>query len=491
MKKTIILAISIVFINNIAVFGQSLQKADSVTSDVIFRKYFKERFLDGMFPFLSSNNPDSLLNNNDDTEIGDRFIYPTIPAWGDWALIPDYTVEECDLPLIWEGYKLYKITIPNSTPRNDSITRKYRLFRYRENISKRNPYCDLTWVAYNNSIENLKILSWLHGWSRNSDIKYFLNLQKQHKLLDVYRDCSEIDFPVLPPKTEYETEQMLRSELMKNIYSYRIMKAGILDSLRVKGYLKENIELFPLIDSLLPDIDMNLELQAKFIGTWNLHLTYWRFSYAGEDILYKANSAKKTSVENHAWDKYLKPIQRTYENNDFKITMRMDSNVTVLPNAGNFIVAYDTVMGIVHFVSGEGIFLTKFAGYYFNDGYYSNNNFREKMMFPKNTQDSIGAAQLRQYYVRDRMSAYTQKGGLSIDIFSSGEDDDYWYYSMKSETPRIYKVNDEAGEIKFSFYIKKSKYCTLKIRMSKKNYDIVEIIEQTDCFEGGQGRLDY
>jgi hypothetical protein len=112
-------------------------------------------------------------------------------------------------------------------------------------------------------------------------------------------------------------------------------------------------------------------------------------------------------------------------------------------------------------------------------------------MFPKNTQDSIGAAQLRQYYVRDRMSAYTQKGGLSIDIFSSGEDDDYWYYSMKSETPRIYKVNDEAGDIKFSFYIKKSKYCTLKIRMSKKNYDTVEIIEQTDCFEDGQGRLDY
>lgn len=154
---------------------------------------------------------------------------------------------------------------------------------------------------------------------------------------------------------------------------------------------------------------------------------------------------------------------------------------------------------MVHFVSGNDIFLTRIEPCCFlprlfgADGEVKRDTTRDHYQRKKIvvlrtlnlfTEHLLGYNQfLLPDSIRENVVRYT------------GEDSSYWYYQIYSEIPTM-RVNQEFDETEDgrridSVYMitivdnyRKVRKCYYKARMSKKNVDIVEVIDQWGCEEG-------
>ena len=159
MKKVLIMFV--LLLQGVNIFSQYLEKADSLMSETILKKHIKAYFYSNVGILKAANNPDTLLKQQGCDYFGDYFIRQVVPALGSWALKPDYEVYSCDYQLPWEDYKLYKLIIPNFSPRNDSIA-GYYIYRDKVfNFSEKpwDIYRDVFWLAYNSKTRQLKLLS--------------------------------------------------------------------------------------------------------------------------------------------------------------------------------------------------------------------------------------------------------------------------------------------------------------------------------------------
>lgn len=449
------LIIIILLIQTIAISAQKLQLADNATSEIILRKHLKARFFEGCNIIIGNQNPDSILHNIREHIYGDFFIRLTIYAFGDWALKPDYKVYKMNIKSQWKGYEIYKLVIPQYSPRNDSIAAFYgfrdRFFHY-EDIPG-NPLRGRYLIAYNHKTGMMFYLDWPGGvFFHWSTLEFFKKKYPKLKW-DTLPDFTKKPIPLISPKTKDERKKLLASELMKNIYSYRIIKSGILDSLIDRlNHLKDNVEQFPLIDNLLPDFDENLFMEASMIYN-NDKIEYWRFEYPGYDSLYNSKGGRR----NRAWEKYM-PLKKQY-----------------------YVVGYDLKRELIHFISGN-FYLTRFADYYFSS---------RDLQYQTNY-DSLGFAWQRICFVNDRLLSYFPDNYEYLiqkrSIEPNGEDNNYWYYILHSAIPYNRKLPeyDELTHKIVSYMCclpPEYRFCDYKVRMSKTNWEIVEIVDTIKCFD--------
>lgn len=447
--------ISILFINLMPTESQTIKLADSITSEIIFRKHLKARFFSSCAYITLENNPDSMLQNKNELWFGDHFIRETAYAFGDWALKPDFKVYKIDLKSPWIGYDIYDLEIPKHTNRNDSIAGYYV---DRDNLLNRifephNPLEGNFLLAFNKKTGKLFYLNLpLHVSSYYSSDDIFRKKFPNFNFSGYTKDIYTHRLAILSPINELECKKKIASELMKNIYSYRFIKTGILDSIQEKnGFLKDDKEQFPLVDSLVPEYDENLYMKAEIILD-NGRMEYWRFEYPGYDSLYNSYGGHR----NKSWEKFLK-LKRQY-----------------------YVVGYDIKRGFIHFISGN-FYLTKFADFYMP------HSDKEIII-----NDPKSFSLKRQWYVEDRMYSlcpdlyYKLKNQLALEI--NGEDENYWYYIIHSVIPYNRTINiydDLTGEIvsKMCCIPPDYKYCDYKVRMSKINWEIVEIMEAIKCHD--------
>ena len=505
LKLKKILIMFVLLLQGINIYSQQLEKADSLTSEIILKKNIKIHFYSYLGILTGTNNPDTLLQYPGQSYLGDHFIRQVVPALGSWALKPDYEVYSCDYPLPWEDYELYKLVIPDLSPRNDSIARYYIYRDKTFNSSSAKPwniYSGIFWFAYNSKTGQLKSLSsqWTKA-QKETEWSFFFRLKRKNPFFSDYYDIKDAQLPVLSPQTEEEITSMLHSELMKNIYSYRMLQTNVRDSLRDDTYnvfLKEDVELFPFIDSLLPDFDQNLKMHCRWIGRED-SVHYYRFTYDGEDILYTKDNPVDFGYDDDfnvnvstGWDRYLNTkLPGCYPSelrSKFYDRYVEQLKGKLLPRAQHYMVGYDKKRELVHFISGENIFLTRYAEQYFGrPGYNSQFDPRRN---PRTKNDSIEASYLRRDYVRVRMLAYSDENLIEKVIREEGEDESYWYFTTKVAYPRVYKVvsdimlSENALTDTHYIYVRMNVYCDIRIRMSKKNYEIVEIVECNNCWEG-------
>ena len=502
MKK--ILIIFVLSLLGTSIFSQQLEKADSLMSKTILNKNIKTYFYSYLGVLTGENNPDTILKQRSYGYFGDYSIRQVVPALGSWALKPDYEVYSCDYPLPWEDYKLYKLVIPNFSPRNDSIAGYYVYRDKGLNSSEKswNVYNGVFWFAYNNKTGQLKSFSnrWIDA-QKETYWSFFYDLKRRNSFFSDHYDVEAASLPILSPQTDEEITSMLHSELMKNIYSYRMLQTNVIDSLKNDDdpFLKEDVELFPFIDSLLPDFDQNLKMHCWWIG-WDGNVHYYRFTYDGEDILYTNDNPIKFGYYapfnvkiSTGWDKYLSSklpgcYPSEFRSKDYENYVEKHKG-ELLPRAQHYVVGYDQKRELVHFVSGENIFLTRHAEQYFGSPNYASRH--DPRRSPRTESDSIEASYLRQQYVRVRVSAYSDMDLEKKVLQEAGEDESYWYFKTKAAYPRVYKLVSDIMESSnppadmHYIYIRTSVYCDILIRMSKENYEIVEIIECNNCQEGG------
>lgn len=462
MKKYILL---LFIICSLPAYSQKLEPVDSLTSAKIFKLYLKSVFLKKTLSVKHLYNATkSHLNNFP----GDIIIRYVTPGMGKWYKQLDYSLKQTDLEVPFKGFKrLYKLEIPNSTPRNDSIA-GYNVYRERIRFDYRSPErkdhimiydygkkftaCD--WFAYDEVISNI--------------ISIDLNLLGKDNNYNKNYQCEPVrskeKYPALFPTTEKEREAFVTSELMKNIYAYRLINSTLPDSLLKEeyiSYIKDEVELFPLLDKLLPDMDCSLGLFRFHWGDYtykntNGKVEVYRFFYPGVDYIVHPDG---TAVKDTTWNDY------------FKLKPQI------------FTVGYDTIKGLVHFISGDDFFKTR---NYARDARFDTDELRK----PVTKNDSLIFASVRKDYVFDRVSAYNEREwgeyppcGLTYE----SEDSDYWYYTSDCNRQYTELIRDDAklpyNDVKHTFVFKVES-CKYRIRMSKLDWDNVEIIEKINCKKG-------
>jgi hypothetical protein len=261
---------------------------------------------------------------------------------------------------------------------------------------------------------------------------------------------------LLVPENRDRIGIMLKSELMKNIYAYRLLKSGILDSLADGRYLREDKYLFPLIDSLLPTFDDDLLMHAEWVVD-DYNMSIWRFYYPGVDMIRKTDSDPRqysSYRKDSIWERYYQLEPTTY------------------------VVGYDPRRQVVHFLAGTNIFLTRIGANVFP--------CQDRMCDDEEELGSSTFDFFRRRFVQLKMLGLSKKSDRYYEIEPIGEDSTYWYYRMEGLTP-IVTIRDnapipDAPPIRL-WNVQSFEQCTYTIRMNKENFELVEIIEKTDCKE--------
>ncbi|MDR2868134.1 MAG: hypothetical protein LBV46_01160 [Bacteroidales bacterium] len=471
MKKLII--VTLMFVSIQFSYAQEFtHEVDSATSELILRHFIKWRFARNIFmsKLIDGINPERYYypQYKQGQYSGARYINEYTYALGDWAMKPDFKIYKSYHKSPWKGYELYQLNIPNHSPRNDSIT---RYFAYRDRgFARYDPVPEF----YDNPIESLELIAYnpQTGDFKLTDSRFRMPLTKEHddgllsQLNPEYKptfDYGGYKMLLLVPENRDRIGIMLKSELMKNIYAYRLLKSGVLDSLADGRYLREDKYLFPLIDSLLPTFDDDLLMKADWIED-NYEMSIWRFYYPGVDMVRKTSSRAdllKSYTQKTVWERYF-PLEPTV-----------------------YAVAYEPRRQIVHFIAGKNIFLTRMAATLFPD--------QDKIYDPPLVIDSLIASKLRIEFIQMKtMNMFPGHYWFYEGFESLGEDSLYWYYKIYGETPIILLRNVDsnllddpyAPPIRALVIKDKVKKCYYKIRMSKENYDLIDILEELDCTEG-------
>lgn len=265
IQKTIIALFLIIGIFNATAQKEFTVEADSATSDMIFRKFMKYKFAKSIG---KDANPFRYLNNDynsGEVIYGAYVIQQKTYALGKWAKKPDYKVYKSFFKNPWKGYSLYYLDIPRCTPNNEVIA---GLTTPKKEHEKRYGYLSIDLkniVAYNHKTGDLKDVNFysLSKFYKKSEIDIFQKMNPNYEMIE---DTCSKKILLIDPVNDYQLEEMLKSELLKNIYSYRFAKSGIFDSLFTpEGYIKEDVTLFPLVDKLLPDFDEELLMRCDFV----------------------------------------------------------------------------------------------------------------------------------------------------------------------------------------------------------------------------------
>ncbi len=474
IKKTVIALFLIIGIYNTQAQKEFTIEADSATSDMVFRKFVKYRFMRSLVSMNSSFISENELTINNLNDYGAGLIQGTTFAFGKWAMKPDFKVYKSFYKSPWKGYELFQMNIFEYTPNNIYIAGRTSP-RYLNDRTE--GYCtsylsSKEIIAYNPKTKDFKRanLIYFSSFYRKSDEGLFVKKNPNYLFT---LDSMNKTVPFIDPVDNYQLEQMLKSELLKNIYSYRFVKSGLLDSLFTpEGHIKESVTLFPLVDKLLPDFDEELLMKCDFVEETEDYKLY-RFYHPGIDWMY--SNSRHLIRKDSAWAKYI-DLKPTY-----------------------YVVAYEPDEKLVHFVSGNDIFLTKI----------------EPCCFPPRLFDSHGEVK------RDTTGDYYERKKIvvlrTLNLFTEhllgynqfllpdsirenvvryiGEDSSFWYYQIYSEIPTM-RVNQEFDETEDGRRIdsvytitivdnyRKVRKCYYKARMSKKNVDIVEVIDQWGCEEG-------
>ena len=461
MKRTIIIT-SLLLVLSTSQAQEFTVEVDPATSELIMRKYIKLAFVESIFKMkiFPTSNPDTFFYSNPkkyryvEDFYGVRYISELTYALGDWALKPDYKVYETNYKSPWKGYKIYLLHIPRYSPRNDSIT-GYEYSKPWNFSHAYNPLWIKKTVAYNPKTDDFKIADNFYRiiLTHKSDGESFR--EKNPTYTPMYDDeLKEKPVSKLPLNNDTQIVQMLKSELMKNIYANRLLKSGLLDMLTEGHYLKEGKKLFPLIDSLLPDFDDDLLMDVTFLKT-DMGLVMWRFYYPGIDMVRKQGSGEYK--RNRIWENFL-PLQESY-----------------------YVVGYSPKENRVFFISGKDIFLTRISDRFFPYFYSRDEEYRRKI-------DSVTFAMNRMQFLRTRfieMESY----GFTLKSSYLSEDSNYWYYNLYGETPimKMERVADSTVSYPvYRFYDPTRptihvRRCYHKIRMNKENLDWVEVLEVTEC----------
>jgi hypothetical protein len=449
MKNKLI--IPILLLTTTVSFAQSFLPADNTTSEAILRKHLKAMFIEECTHLKKESNPDSILNDITQRGYGDFLIRQTTYGFGDWVLKPSFHVFKLNIKSPWEDYEIYKLEIPRYTSRNDSIA---GYFGYRDLFSNENnstnPLRGENLLAFNYKKNKVMYLDWPNNVLFHRSESFFFKKIYPNLVWEDLPDLSYAEKPILSPSTDIERKKFLVSELMKNIYCYRLIKSGILDSLVEKqNIIKEQIDQFPLIDSLIPNFDENLYFKAEKIID-NGTMEYWRFEYPGYDSLYNRNEGWRNTF----WEKYIK-LQRQY-----------------------YVIGYNLKRELVSFISGN-FYLSRFSDYYFPS------NERKMLKF-----DSLEFAYNRERYVKSRALSlcpdiyYNLTNKSSCD--SNGEDENYWYFILHSAIPYYHLISfyDDDGTLsKMCCAPPNYKFCDYHLRLNKRNWEIVEIMNKPKCFD--------
>ena len=465
MKKYLLLLFALLPIISSA---QQLEPVDSLTAETILKKHLKVGFLS-----RTENVKDYYCGNPVWNYPGDKVIRNVTPGMGKFYLRPDYSLQQLHLDTPYLGFStLYKLEIPDSTPRNDSIA-GYNVYREYYSYEDLNETKDeYIWKrkldhGFFDPWKSLTACLWLGQNVKTQDDFEYLNYstgilakRSNRRGSDTTYECEpkrskgEYPYPLLAPKTDKEIENFLRSELMKNIYAYRLIKSGLLDSIYSGMYLREDINLFSFVDKLLPDMDCELLFNTyQYERGDRVDLSIWRFFYPGVDyIIHPTGEVVKDTV----WSQYIELKPQYY------------------------VVAYDTVKELVHFLSGDDFFKTK---NYYKDGYEFGYYLDEK-----NKIDSATVGYYRKEYVLDKIRAYSRylyDAPGEDKLYPDGEDENYWYYK-KPDCPVYTKLLDEAfnrEDCPYNWFVLNEEMCDYYIRMSKKDYNIVEIYRKENCRE--------
>ncbi|MDR0559690.1 MAG: hypothetical protein LBG92_05935 [Prevotellaceae bacterium] len=467
MKKYILLFILL----PIFAVAQKLEPVDSLTADMILKKHFKVLFFTQTEDVRRYYCGDMGL-----TYPGDREIRNVIPGMGKWYLRPDYLIQRIHFDTPYLGFSnIYKLEIPDSTTRNDSIAgyNIYRVYsRYKEEGEvKGNTVYMVTkrrvdsWYLYYR--KNITACLWLGQNTKDSSNLEYLNdsfnsgifikrsIRYGNKKYECEPERSQEKYPLLAPHGDKEIKNFLHSELMKNIYAYRIIKSGLIDSVRSKNsgmYIREDINLYSFVDRLLPDMDCELAMKAEKYKNMS-GVEIWRFFYPGADYIIRPNGEV---IKDTTWSQYIQLKPQYY------------------------VVAYDTVRELVHFLSGDDFFKTK--------DYYKDVNDHAYRLDEKNrtNNDSLQTAYCRESYIEEKLLAYRRFYELARDedkLKYDREDEEYWYYIMTNCPVFIELVENifNRSDKPFNRHIFKDEICDYRIRMSKKDYNIVEIYRKENC----------
>jgi hypothetical protein len=451
MKKCILLSL---LLFPLYITAQQLEPVDSLTAETLLKKHLKAVFFQRSIHVKHEH-----CGNRKLLYPGDHVIRLVTPGMGKWYRHPDYTIRQLQLDTPFLDFnKLYKLEIPDSTPRNDSIA-GYNIYRDRLfTYESWKILTDCQWLAQDN--KNTENIEYLNNCTFGGGVVKLKYRQPYYSPYWCEPEHSSKKYPILSPQTDSELVDFLKSELMKNIYSYRLIKSGILDSLiNEQFYIRDNVDVFPLLDKLLPDMDNDLFMESKRLEWGSVYNEYykvkmWRFFYPGADYL---TNSKGETFRDTTWSKYiqLKPQ--------------------------NYVVGYDYERELVFFVSGDDFFKTR---------KYDKIRFtKESERYPRNERDSLRAADIRLFYAQDIMKAYNNHyPGISNKdgIRETGEDENYWYFEQTRNS--MYTGISDMWQTKTLFDNKncvthyfREEMCDYKIRMNKQNYEDVEIYEKANC----------
>lgn len=423
--------------------SQELRPADPKLAAEIFRKHQKAT----LFRQTNYVRGDYAQNEREGVYYADVVASTSLitAGMGRFYTEPDYQVwvQAADSSIF--GYpEIYKLEIFDNA-RNDSIAEMSSLYPY-----WRNQISTCTWLFYDNKTGNLR---YFDTPNLSTGFKYRKDQILSMEYPNLYHCDGSFSYKrkrmTLYPNKE-DIKIYLESLLTKNIYANRFVRSGLLDSLTVDGhfYQKEDTELFPLLDELIPDLSTRLTFRPHFwersaIGK---NCVLWTFFYPGVDMLTDAGEFTKIDT---TWTKYVDLKPQFY-------TM-----------------AYDTIRHQAYFLNGDDISVSYDA--YYRE-YFRNFNTREW--------DEDAAIRIRTLYATEWFRSYNANA-FSNDWYKwevakyEREDSLYWYFSNKNNMTFTLKEVDMKN---YRFvYRKETGDYVARMSKSKKDLGRIEIAEKHNC----------